>query len=218
MIRALACGAFLVGCGGSRTPVQPAPLANAGSVAQTGITLPAHFAALFVAGAKTFPGELIVSHSELSGPVSNKTPGEVTCTVSDVQDIRGGKVCELQCSGLELIDQINGTFVGTERGLWKVDSDFANDVTTLAATDALFSTVPATAHAEHKDPDSGMDSGNAKIVERHAGGWCVMVTSWGGDEGGWQLCLEQGVGIIGGHGFFAGGQSRDAYFGDVRRL
>lgn len=52
-----------------------------------------------------------------------------------------------------------------------------------------------------------------------AGGRCVMVTSWGGDEGGgWQLCLKERSGIIGGHGFFAGGQTRDAYFGEVRRI
>ncbi len=207
---------FVAACGGSPTPVQP--IANAGSAAPTGVTLPPHFARLFVAGEKTFPGELIVSHSEVSGPVTEKTPGEVTCTISDVRDLRGGKVCVLHCSGLELIDQINGTYVGTERGLWKVDGELTDDVSKLDATDALFSTAPATAHVEHEDPDSGMDSGSARIVERHAGGWCVMVSSWGGDEGGWQLCLAEGVGIIGGHGFFAGGQSRDAYFGEVRRL
>lgn len=208
----------LAGCGGSRSPTTAAPLGNQGSAAPATVELPAHFAGLFVAGEKTFPGERVTSHIEQSGPVTEKTPGEVTCTISDVQSIRGGKIAEIGCSGLEMIDLISGTYVGTPNGLWKVDSEFDGDVAKLDPSRALFDTMPAAARSERKDTDSDIDSGNATIVEPHSGGWCVLVTSWGGDEGGWQLCVKAGAGIIGGHGFFAGGETRDSYFGDVRRL
>jgi len=199
----------LAACGGSRSP---AATTNARSTGE----LPALFAQLFVDSEKTFTGELVISHSEATGRVTDKTPGEVTCTISDVQTLAGGARCELACEGLELVDQINGTYVGSARGLWKVDASFDADVATLLPEDALFAAIPARAQSQTDGEDNR--SGSAKIVEQHAGGWCAMVTSWGGDESGWQLCLEEGVGIIGGHGFFSGGQSRDAYFGDVRRL
>lgn len=212
------CFVAVAACGGSPTP-PPAPLGNQGSAAPVvDVELPALYARLFVAGEKTFAGELVTSHMEQSGRVTQKTPGEVTCTISDVTTIRGGKIAELACSGLELVDQISGTYVGTAQGLWKVDSSFENDIAKLDPDDALFGTFPAPANRQHKDDESRIDSGRAVIVEANAGGWCVMVTSWGGDESGWQLCLEDGVGIVGGHGFFSGGQSRDAYFGEVRRL
>ena len=204
----------LAACGGSRSPTTTAPAANQGSGA---VSLPAHFAGLFVAGEKTFRGELVTSHHEESGPVTHKTPGEVTCTISNVQSVRSGKLAELACDGIELVNQISGTYVGTPNGLWKVDG-YEDGVTKLDPKQALFSAVPAKARAEHKDADSEIESGSAIIVEPHDGGWCVLATSWGGDEGGWQLCLKPGAGIIGGHGFFAGGESRDGYFGSVRRL
>lgn len=199
----------LAACGGSRSPT---------TAAHPEGTLPAHYAALFVAGTKTFPGELVVSHTEESGPVTDKTPGEVTCTVSDVRSIRGGTVAELACTGLEMVNLVSGTYVGTPKGLWKVEGDFAGDVAKLDPASLLFGAVPAKARTERKDADSEIESGSATSVEPHAGGWCVMVTSWGGDEGGWQLCLKEGAGLTGGHGFFAGGETRDAYFGAVRRL
>jgi hypothetical protein len=208
----------LAACGGSQAQPTPAPLGNQGSAAPADVGLPALYAGLFVVGEKTFPGELVVSHNEVSGPVTEKTPGEVTCTVSDVQTIRGGKIAELTCSGLELVDQITGTYVGTARGLWKVDGSFENDIAKLDPGQALLGAVPAKSHSERKDAGSDIDSGSAILVEPHAGGWCVLVMSWGGDEGGWQLCFKEGAGVIGGHGFFAGGESRDAYFGDVRRI
>ncbi len=206
----------LAACGGS--PSSTAPIGNQGSAATTSVGLPAHFAGLFVAGEKTFPGELVTSHNDGNGPVTDKQPGEVTCTISDVRSIRGGKVAQISCSGMELVDQISGTFVGTAQGLWQVDGSFESDLSKLVPGDALLGAVPAKARTEQKGSDPDIESGSAIVVEPHAGGWCVLVTSWGGDEGGWQLCLKDGAGIIGGHGFFAGGQTRDAYFGDVRRL
>lgn len=208
----------LAACGGSHAPTTAAPLVNGGSAALAEGRLPAHFAGLFVAGEKTFPGELVVSHTEESGPVTEKTPGEVTCTVSDVRTIRGGKVAKLACNGLEMVNLISGTYVGTPKGLWKLEGDFEGDVSKLDPARVLFGTVPAKARSERRDTDSEIEGGSAIIVEPHAGGWCVMDTSWGGDEGGWQLCVKEGAGIVGGHGFFAGGETRDAYFGAVRRL
>lgn len=205
----------LAACGGPRSSTTAAG-GNQATAAE--VSLPAHFAGLFVAGEKSFRGELVTSHQEESGPVTEKTPGEVTCTIRDVRAIRGGKVAELACDGIELVNQISGTFVGTPTGLWKVESGFADDVARLDPAQALFGAVPAKARTESKDTDPDMEGGSAIVVEPHGGGWCVLVTSWGGDEGGWQLCVQAGSGLIGGHGFFAGGESRDAYFGDVRRL
>lgn len=208
----------LVACGGPRPVATAPPLANQGSAAIGEVRLPAIYAGLFVAAAKTFPAELVVSHTDVTGPVTDRQVGEVTCTIDDVQTIRGGKIAELACDGIEMANLVSGTYVGTATGLWRVDGSFEGDITKLDREQVLLGATPAKAHTEHKDADSGIDSGSAILVEPHAGGWCVLVMSWGGDEGGWQLCLKEGSGVIGGHGFFAGGESRDAYFGDVRRL
>jgi hypothetical protein len=214
----LALAAFTA-CGGPRPSTTTAgdPASTNRGTAEP---LPPLYAQLFIEGAKDFPAEKIVSSYGEHGPESEKEAGTITCTVSGVRAIKGGKVAQLACEGtLSLPESPSGTYVGTAVGLWRADADeIGDDIAKLDPKEMLFAATPKKQHLESKDADSEVDSGRAIIVEPHAGGWCALVTSWGGDEGGWQLCLRDGAGVIGGHGFFAGGESRDVYFGDVRRL
>jgi hypothetical protein len=207
----------LAACGGphASTTTGGAPLANRG----TSASLPPLYAQLFVEGEKTFPAEKIVSHQGENGPETDRESGTITCTVSGVRAITGGMVAEVACTGsLDLPSSPSGTYVGTATGLWRVEGTDTPDVSQLGPEQMLFAAKPAKQRRETKDPGDDVDSGSAIIVEPHGSGWCVLVTSWGGDEGGWQLCLREGAGVIGGHGFFAGGETHDVYFGDVRRL
>ncbi|MDB4960311.1 MAG: hypothetical protein JWP01_310 [Myxococcales bacterium] len=208
----------LTACGGSRAVTSTG--APAIENRETSVALPPLYAQLFVESEKEFPAEKIVSHQGEHGPETEKESGTITCTVSGVRAIQGGKVAELACGGSpSLPSSPSGTYVGTATGLWRIDGgDVGDDIARLDPKQMLVAAKPTKQRRETKDPDGDVDSGSAIIVEPHAGGWCVLVTSWGGDEGGWQLCLREAAGVIGGHGFFAGGETHDVYFGDVRRI
>lgn len=202
---------LLAACGGGQRASAPA---SNHSTATPG-ELPPAYAGLFVARELSFPAELVISMYGDHGPEQTSTKGTVACTISDVRAVADGKAMTLACSSaLDLPDSPAGTYVGTSQGLWRVTD---GDVTKLDPARRLLPAQPVAARIEHKDPDPDMEAGDAIIVEAHGKDWCVTLASFGGDEGGWTMCVREGAGLVGGHGYFAGGSSRDLYFGDVKR-
>jgi len=66
----------------------------------------------------------------------------------------------------------------------------------------------AEAGLDHRDLDLRLGEGDER-------GGRQQLDDWGGDEGGWALCIQAGKGIVGGSGYFAGGFTHDTFFGDV---
>ncbi|MBX3159343.1 MAG: hypothetical protein KF773_25460 [Deltaproteobacteria bacterium] len=200
---------LLSACGGSG-----AKPANVGNHKTDPSGLPALYAGLFETGKSwKLPAEYVTS---MDGQTSS-AKGTMTCHVEEARAITGGKTARLACDpdGVEAPDSPAGTYVGTPAGLWRVDDAFDGDATKLDATKMLLAAAPKEGKVETKDTENP-DHGSAVIVKAHAGGWCASSGSWGGDEGGWTLCLRDGA-VIGGAGFWAGGSTRDLYFGDVPR-
>jgi hypothetical protein len=197
-------------CGGSKTTT----VSNTTNTTSTG-GLPPAYAAVFQAKELSFPAELTVSEYGDTGPVKQTTKGTVKCVISDVKpsDL-GGQSMTLACtSELEMPGAVDGTYVGTGDGLWRIGEGPDGK---LDPTLRLLPAKPAAGRVEHKDPAPGMDAGMAYVVEANGADWCATEASWGGDEGGFTLCFREGAGIVGGHSYFAGGSSRDLYFGDVK--
>jgi hypothetical protein len=203
--------ALLVACGGGVQHTENIGVKNK-TADPSG--LPALYAGLFENGKSwKMPAELV---SSMDGQTSTDK-GSVTCSISDARAIAGGRIAQLACEteGVEAPDSPAGTYVGTPAGLWRVDDGFEGDVTKLDPKKQLLAAQPKEDRVETKDTENP-DHGSAIIVKPHAGGWCVSSGSWGGDEGGWTLCLKDGA-VIGGAGFWAGGSTRDLYFGNVPR-
>lgn len=182
--------------------------------------LPPLYAGLFIEGKQwKLPAELISSGDDGSGTMKKSTDkGTVTCVVSAVTALDGGvKTADLSCNGegIELPAAPSGTLVGTPKGLWQVDGVFDGNVAGLDPKHMLFAATPKAGKIDTKDPENDC-FGSAISVAAHGASWCVTSSIWGGDEGGWTLCLRDGA-ITGGAGYFAGGSTRDAYFGDVPR-
>lgn len=199
---------FLVACGGGAASTGTNNTADPGTGSSGG--LPAAYAGLFEAKTLTFPAESVTS---MDGQ-TDKATGTVTCVISNVADrAEGGKTAQLDCTGdLEMPSSPSGTFVGTADGLWHLDDASA----ALDPQRRLIGATPAAAKTEIKGEDPDMESGEMISVEAHGGGWCIAYGGWGGDEGGWSMCLKDGA-LVGGSGYFAGGSTRDVYFGEVKR-
>ncbi len=201
-------------CGGPATPSTSIPNPPPASAAVPG--LPPAYARLFVAGEKSFAAEVVTSSFGDHGPETEKTPGKVTCTISKVTRVKDAHVANLSCSGVEMIDGVSGTLVGTPTGLYRIDGTYDGRAP-LSEKELVLPAEPKADRREWKDASGEEGFGHAVIVEPHAGGWCAMNVSWGGDEAGWQLCVRERDGLIGGHAFFAGGMTKDAFFGEVVR-
>jgi hypothetical protein len=188
--------------------------------------LPAIYAKLFVGGTTwTFAATAEHGYDDGNGFQQEKQDGIVTCTITTVRKIRDGRVAELACGGgdddvadaIHLPDSPNGTFVGTAKGLWRVDDTFHDDISTLDPEQMLIAATPVAYELETKDPGDDRFGRTRSVVAQPDGSWCINESSWGGDEGGWSLCLRAGVGLVGGTSFFGGGSTRDVYFGESVR-
>ncbi len=169
--------------------------------------LPPLFAKLFVLGAHwTFAAQTI----DAMGEQRDVTKGEVTCEVSHVKVASHRASAELTCTGMPHVDFVNGTYVATDDGLWRVDD--ADDKLDPGAM--LIAATPKAGKRTHHDPDGGDET---VLVKRHAGAWCFARMTAEGDEDGWMLCIDAKHGLVGGNGFVAGGETHDTYFGKTPR-
>jgi hypothetical protein len=193
------------------TPVTPAITARPVTPAPTGP--PALFAEIFHAGATwTFSGETV----NVEGPDRSTDTGEVTCEITTASAIARGWLAELTCSGMTYANLVDGTYVATIDGLWQVDGASFTDISALVPGEMLVAAVPTPIKRETRQHDV-IDAGDVWSAQANGASWCISHDSWGGDEGGWALCIEAGKGIVGGSGYFAGGFTHDTYFGAVPR-
>ncbi|MDX2086802.1 MAG: hypothetical protein SFX73_03075 [Kofleriaceae bacterium] len=203
---------LLAACGGAAKP-PTSPSNNAG----TSSNLPAAYASVFKPATLSFKGEIVRSESTDTGPSKTTEAMTVSCTVGDVATKPEYSIATLKCSTSSeegFPDDPSGTFVGTPTGLYRVEA-FDGDLTKLTDKQRLLPAEPKKDKREWPGSDEGF--GEAMIVEPHAGGWCASHGVWGGDEGGWTLCFHPDKGVVGGSSFFAGGMSKDVFFGDVPR-
>ena len=156
----------------------------------------------------TFKGE--TRHVE--GDDRHTDTGEVTCTANG-HAIRRGWATEIACSGLSYANLVDGTYVITSAGMWLV-SDLTDD-TPLPADQMLLAATPAPIERKTEHDEHGDSFGEAWKAQKLHDAWCVSHDDWGGDEGGWALCIQAGKGIVGGSGYFAGGFTHDTFFGEV---
>ncbi|HEV7559631.1 MAG TPA: hypothetical protein VGO00_29345, partial [Kofleriaceae bacterium] len=171
---------------------------------------PALFAELVRATATwTFTGET----RNVEGPDRNTVTGEVTCTASG-RTIRQGWATEIACNGMSHANLVDGNYVITRAGMWLVIDEVTDD-TQLPADQMLIAAVPAPIERQTEDDQNGYKIGQAWKAQAHGAAWCISHDDWGGDEGGWALCIQAGKGIVGGSGYFAGGFTHDTFFGDV---
>lgn len=202
----------LAACGGAAKP-STGP-ANTSSTSAS--TPPSAYAAVFAPANLSFEGEVRVTESTDTGPVTTRQALAVTCTIGDVDTKAEYSVATLRCTATpeSFPQDPSGTLVGTPTGLYHVDS-FDGDLTKLDDKHRLLPAEPEKDKREWPGEEEGF--GEAMIVDPHAGGWCASHAMWGGDEGGWTLCFHPDKGLVGGASFWAGGMSKDVYFGDVPR-
>ncbi len=143
--------------------------------------------------------------------------GKMTCTVDSVQTVGAAKVSKISCKadGDTSPGASNAPslyWVRNAQGLWSFNAspnevDVAKEVAALDAKEMLLAATPAAHSNEIHDDEGALSVYWAK--QGADGAWCTGYTYAMGDEGGWEMCLKAGVGIVSGNWFDAGATTNE---------
>jgi hypothetical protein len=156
------------------------------------------------------------------GPTVTTGRGTFTCGVTEVRAIGDARAAWVQCDGVPdvPVDRAapGGGYLATAQGLWRVDAlpASAGDLNGLTADTMLLAASPTPGKREQ--PLAGAQ-GFVRWHEVSAfrDGFCATEASAAGDEGGYTLCFSHEAGLVGGSAYFAGGFTRDLWYGEVPR-
>lgn len=194
----------LAACGGATKKTDVGGKAVAGGDVTAG---------LFEQGkAWTFTLETLTTPPVDMGEPTTVANGKMTCTVDSVQTVAAAKVSKISCKVDGDTSPGAGNapslyWVRTAQGLWSYDAslsdaDVAKRVAAIDAKEMLLAATPAAHSNEIHDAEGALSVYWAKPGDD--GAWCTGYTFAMGDEGGWEMCLKAGVGIVSGNWFEAG--------------
>jgi hypothetical protein len=157
-----------------------------------------------------------------NGRTVTTSRGTFTCRVTEVRAIGDARAAWVQCDGVPEVPVDRATpgggYVATAQGLWRVDTlpTSAGELAALSVDTMLLAASPVPGKREQALPEA---EGFVRWHEVSAfrGGFCATEASAAGDEGGYTLCFSCEAGLVGGSAYFAGGFSRDLWYGEVPR-
>jgi hypothetical protein len=214
MIRRLLLVPLVTACAGAHAP-PPAPVGNTTPPAPTRYPAPL-YARLFEQGA-TFRYQVATRSSYYDdqdpradpyGMVHDHGEHVMTCTVRQVEKLSAAVASVLECDpdvGVPVGGgDPSGTYLATERGLWRMESLEQARTTTPFVDDVI---VPWPPIERHSDEDTVV----IDFIPGAGESWCWSIAYSEGDDGGVSLCFAGGA-ITSGSALWAGGSSRDASY------
>ena len=151
-------------------------------------------------------------NADADGNVRGTRTGVLTCTVGEVRELVGAVASTIACEGFDPMPMGDptpaGHYAATADGLWRT-SEPVFDVDALEPAAMLMASSPEVINREREDADG---FGEQLVIVRQADGWCFDMSSWGGDEGGFAMCLSKALGITSGRTFFSGGSVHDSSY------
>jgi hypothetical protein len=220
MLRRLVVLALLAAaCGGKQPPPGPAPVANTRPSAPAPYPA-ALYAGLFRADA-TFRYHVATQsehwddqdpRADASGMVRERGEHVMTCTVTQVEPLPRAIASVVECDDQTGVPvgggDPSGTYLATERGLWRMGSPEQARTTAPLPEDVIVPWPPVERHRDDGGVWIDLDRGTADA-------WCWSKRWSEGDDGGVSLCFANGA-IDSGSSQWAGGSSREAQYELVR--
>jgi hypothetical protein len=151
--------------------------------------------------------------TEYHGPTPDVTPSSIaaSCTVEDVKtEASWGIVSRIACSGTKNLfpdDPLHGFWMATSVGLFHLDEAPTHALPLTRATLVLRAS-PKPDKVEFTDGTTG---GKYETMVKGAG-FCRSISSYGGDEGWSEVCIEPGKGFVSGKWGWSGGSTVENEF------
>jgi len=205
---------LLAACGGKPAPATTPPVDNGGGAAPPGPP----YAALFEKG-RSWTYQLDVDNSywddqdpaaDADGNVHSKSSVEASCKVVGVEDVDGGKLSHIECTGFE------DTGLGNEplSGDWFADATgvYRGGYSDGEGRSLVLAAKPVARQETSKDnPDDPTQETGFLTIEQKGDDWCWTSSFAWGDESWESLCFGED-GITEGTFGWAGGSVHEATF------